>query len=153
MVSPKEAQPSRDVELAWNALASSRLRVTRARRGILQVLASQHGPFSAVEVFERLEQGVCDLVTTYRTLTALEEVGLIRRCDFGDSCYRYEFNTGEHHHHHIICRKCRKVETVDLCVADALERLASRRGYREITHTLEVFAICSQCAKDHKSDE
>ena len=86
-------------------------------------------------------------MTTYRTLTSLEEAGLARRCDFGDSCYRYEYNAGEHHHHHIVCRRCRKVETVDLCVADVLERVAKQRGYSDISHTLEVFGVCSECAR------
>jgi Fur family ferric uptake transcriptional regulator len=151
MSQAKSPQPGREVEMAWKALAASPLRVTRARREILRVLATEHGPFSAAEVYERLEKGVCDVVTTYRTLTSLEESGLIRRCDFGDSCYRYEYNPGAHHHHHIICRKCRKVETVDLCVADALERVASQRGYTEISHTLEVFAVCKDCARTQKS--
>ena len=60
---------------------------------------------------------------------------------------RYEFNHGDHHHHHLICRICQKVETLDLCVVDALERLVKQRGYAEITHQLEFFGICPDCQR------
>jgi Fe2+ or Zn2+ uptake regulation protein len=69
----------------------------------------------------------------------------VRRCDFGDGSYRYEFNTGEHHHHHIVCRSCHRVETLDFCVADGLERMARQLGYANVTHTLEIFGICAEC--------
>jgi Fe2+ or Zn2+ uptake regulation protein len=75
----------------------------------------------------------------------MEEIAVVRRCDFGDGSYRYEFNTGEHHHHHIICRVCHGVETLDLCMADALERMARQMGYANVTHTLEIFGVCKKC--------
>ena len=70
---------------------------------------------------------------------------LVRRCDFGDGAYRYEFNTGEQHHHHIICRKCGSVEVLDLCVVESLENLARQKGYANVTHTLEIFGTCVKC--------
>jgi Fe2+ or Zn2+ uptake regulation protein len=94
---------------------------------------------------QKIGTGECDLVTVYRCLTTMEEMNLVRRCDFGDGSYRYEFNTGEHHHHHIICRQCHSVETLDLCVADGLERMARQMGYGNVTHTLEIFGVCPKC--------
>ena len=43
-----------------------------------------------------MEKGMCDLVTVYRCLAAMENhlgAGATSR-----RLYRYEFNTGEHHH-------------------------------------------------------
>ena len=94
---------------------------------------------------QRLEKGSCDLVTVYRSLAAMEEINVVRRCDFGDGSYRYEINTGEHHHHHIICRSCHGVQTLDLCVADGLERMARQMGYSKVTHMLEIFGVCPKC--------
>jgi Fur family transcriptional regulator, ferric uptake regulator len=130
---------------ALDILRESGQRVTGPRRAILGLLTAEHGPFTAEEVHRRLSQGECDLVTVYRTLTALEEIELVRRCDFGDGSYRYEFNTADHHHHHIVCRGCRSVHVLDVCVADALERIARQLGYAQVTHTLEVFGICPKC--------
>jgi len=122
-------------------------RVTEPRKAILEILTREHGPFTAEELHGLMEKGVCDLVTVYRCLTAMEEIALVRRCDFGDGSYRYEFNTGEHHHHHIICRECHGVQTLDFCVADSLERMARQIGYANVTHTLEIFGVCAQCQR------
>ncbi len=113
---------------------------------MLAILGKEHGPFSAEELHKKIGGTGCDVVTVYRSLQAMEEIGVVRRCDFGDGTYRYEFNDGEHHHHHIICRVCRSVETLDVCVADGLERMARQKGYQKVTHTLEIFGVCPKCA-------
>lgn len=138
--------PEHSIDGALETLRAQGLRVTEPRKAMLAMLVREHGPFSADELHKRMGQTGCDVVTIYRSLQAMEEVGVVRRCDFGDGVYRYEFNHGEHHHHHIICRVCRSVETLDLCVADSLERMARQKGYQKVTHTLEVFGVCPKCA-------
>jgi Fe2+ or Zn2+ uptake regulation protein len=132
-----------------NALETLRARgqrVTVPRQAVLNILTHEHGPFTVEELFARVE-GACDLVTVYRVLAAFEEANLVRRCDFGDGCYRYEFNTGERHHHHIVCRVCHGVEVLEFCEAASLERLARQMGYANVTHTLEVFGVCVKCQR------
>jgi Fur family transcriptional regulator, ferric uptake regulator len=130
-------------------LKKTKLRITEPRKAMLKILIEEHGPFTMEELYGRLKKGVCDLVTVYRSLAALEEAGLVRRCEFGDGSSRYEFRDSDddHHHHHIICRKCRKVETLDLCLVDSLERLIREKGYNNVSHTLEFFGVCAQCQK------
>lgn len=120
-------------------------RITEPRKAMLAILTTVHGPFSAEDLHKKIDGKGCDVVTVYRSLAAMEEIGVVRRCDFGDGVYRYEFNSGEHHHHHIVCRSCRDVQTLDLCVADSLERIARNMGYAKVTHILEVFGVCPQC--------
>src|SRR4029078_4546742 len=122
-----------------------RQRVTGARRAVLEVLTGEHGPFTADEIHRRMAKGGCDLVTVYRCLAALEELKIVRRCDFGDGAFRYEFDGGEPHHHHIICRRCHSVQTIHLCVAESLERAARDMGYRNVSHSLELFGLCPRC--------
>jgi Fe2+ or Zn2+ uptake regulation protein len=133
--------------LALRTLRQHQQRVTAPRRAVLSVLTHRHGPFTADEIHRRISKGVCDLVTVYRCLTTMEEINLVRRCDFGDGSYRYEFNTGEHHHHHIICRVCHRVKTLEYCVAETLERMARKMGYANVTHTLEIFGVCGGCSR------
>lgn len=133
------------MERSLQILRDAGLRITAPRRALLEVLMREHGPFSADELHKRLESGLCDPVTVYRSLGTLEETGLVRRCDFGDGVYRYEFNTGEHHHHHIICRVCSSVRTLDVCFADGLERMVRQMGYTNVTHVLEIFGTCTGC--------
>lgn len=134
-------------ETAVSALRTGGLRVTGPRKAMLSILTSEHGPFTAEELHARIAESGCDLVTVYRSLSAMEELSLVRRCDFGDGSYRYEFNVGEHHHHHIICRACKGVRTLNVCVADSLERLVRQMGYSNVSHTLEIFGICPECQK------
>ncbi len=122
-------------------------RITGPRKALLSVLTSEHGPFTAEELHCKLSGKGGDPVTVYRGLAALEEANLVRRCDFGDGVYRYEYNSGEHHHHHIICRSCSSVQILEVCFADALENLVRQMGYSNVTHTLEIFAICKACQK------
>lgn len=135
---------------AIGRLRSSELRITAARREIIAVLVKEHGPFTTEEIHRRLERSRCDLVTVYRCLATMEEVGVVRRCDFGDGVLRYEFdNGGSHHHHHLVCRICGKVETIDHCVAEGFEEFGRERGYTNISHSLELFGICPECG-NHK---
>ena len=139
--------PADALEQAIEQLRAHGHRITGPRKAMLAILTKEHGPFSADELHRKLGKEGCDVVTVYRSLQAMEEIGVLRRCDFGDATYRYEFNTGEHHHHHIICRVCRSVELLDFCVADSLERHARQKGYLNVTHILEVFGVCPSCAK------
>lgn len=132
-------------DAALQTLRDNHHRVTEPRKAILSILTKEHGPFTAEEVHRRMDKGGCDLVTVYRSLAAMEEINVVRRCDFGDGSYRYEINMGDHHHHHIICRSCQSVQTLDLCVADGLERIARQMGYSKVTHMLEIFGVCPKC--------
>jgi Fur family ferric uptake transcriptional regulator len=139
-----EEEKSR-LDRALDVLRSAGHRITAPRKALLRVLIREHGPFSAEELHRLLPSGLCDPVTVYRSIGALEETNLVRRCDFGDGTYRYEFNTGEHHHHHIICRQCSSVRNLEVCFADGLERLVRQMGYANVTHTLEIFGTCVDC--------
>ncbi|MCS7049397.1 MAG: transcriptional repressor [Verrucomicrobiae bacterium] len=135
-----------DAQTIADALRQRRLRVTGPRRAILDYLIRHHGPFSADELHARLRNRRIDRVTVYRTLARMEQAGLVRRCDFGDDKWRYEFAAEpEHHHHHIICKRCRRVETLDACVPATLIELVAGRGYTDITHSLEFFGVCKTC--------
>jgi Fur family transcriptional regulator, ferric uptake regulator len=137
---------------AMDRLRKAGLRITEPRQALLRVLIEEHGPFTMDELFKRLKKGTCDLVTMYRSLPALEDAGVVRRCDFGDGNVRYEFNeTGPCQHHHIICRKCRKVETLEVCIIDALDRLVKEKGYSHVSHSLEFFGVCPACEKKRPS--
>jgi Fe2+ or Zn2+ uptake regulation protein len=132
-------------DAALDLLRANHQRVTEPRKAIIGILTREHGPFTAEEVHKRMKKGSCDLVTVYRSLAAMEESSVVRRCDFGDGAYRYEINTGEHHHHHIVCRSCHEARTLDVCVADGLERMARQMGYTKVTHLLEIFGVCPAC--------
>jgi Fur family ferric uptake transcriptional regulator len=127
-------------------LRKSQLRVTEPRIAILQALLEKHGPFTVEEIHRRVTKKACDLATIYRTLGSLEKTGIIKRCEFGDGTARFELSErADHHHHHVICRICKKIEVLDDCGLQEIDRFAKKRGFIEITHSLEFFGICPHC--------
>ena len=80
------------------------------------------------------------LVTVYRTLDLLSEVGAVRRLDLGDGP-RYEL--AEDHHHHLICESCGDISEFERCPLD----LGSLRvmDFEVSSHTLEIYGRCGAC--------
>jgi Fur family ferric uptake transcriptional regulator len=85
------------------------------------------------------------LSTVYRTLQQLAdsaEVDVLRSDD-GEARYR---RCSAGHHHHLVCRSCgRTVEVAGPTVEAWAERVAAEHGFREVSHTLEVFGVCAEC--------
>lgn len=129
-------------------VSAAGLRMTTARRMMIRILVEEHGPFTMESLHARVANTTntkVDLVTVYRTMTRFEHMGLVTRCDFGDGFLRYELAHQSHHHHHIICRICQKVQPLPNCAVDQSLFLPDGHGYRDISHRLEFFGVCSKC--------
>lgn len=123
-------------------------KVTGPRQAVLHTLRQQAHPLSSREIFTALPQGHCDLVTVYRSIRLLEEMGMVKRFDFGDGVARYELlrEGDDGHHHHLVCTRCSEIVEVEECFVRELEdRVASRNGFKAVTHKLEFFGICPAC--------
>lgn len=81
------------------------------------------------------------MVTVYRTLDLLSELGLVRRLDLGDGP-RYEL--AEDHHHHLVCEDCGSVSEFQQCPLN-LDNLPAMDGFEVRAHSLEVYGRCSDC--------
>lgn len=82
------------------------------------------------------------MVTVYRTLDLLSELGLVRRLDLGDGP-RYEL--AEDHHHHLICEGCGSVEEFERCPLDLRLLPEVGGGFEVRAHSLEVYGRCTSC--------
>jgi Fur family ferric uptake transcriptional regulator len=125
-------------------------RATRQRAAIAAALESSDGFRSAQELHEELrrEGGRVGLTTVYRTLQALADAGEVDvlRTDDGESVYR-RCASGDHHHH-LVCRECGRTVEVDGPEVEAwAERVAKRYGFRDVSHTVEVFGCCRSCSR------
>jgi Fur family transcriptional regulator, ferric uptake regulator len=80
------------------------------------------------------------LVTVYRTLDLLCEIGAVRRLDLGDGP-RYEL--AENHHHHLVCEVCGAVSEFEECPPD-LRRLQDV-DFEVASHSLEIYGRCVVC--------
>ena len=122
-------------------------RSTRQRSAVQETLAALEEFRSAQEIqAARVARGPSiGLTTVYRTLQSLaaaDEVDVLIRED-GESAYR---KCGGAHHHHLVCRQCGRTVEVD---GPAVERWAAdvsaTHGFREVSHTLEIFGRCPDC--------
>lgn len=83
------------------------------------------------------------LTTVYRALQALSDAGEVDvlRADDGEAMYR-ACRTGDHHHH-LVCRVCgRTLEIEGPAVESWAEAVAAAHGFRDATHTVEIFGAC-----------
>ncbi len=115
---------------------------------MLAVLDQADDFLSAQDLHARLRgsgQSV-GLSTVYRTLQALAAAGDVDVILTGEGESRYRScSTG--HHHHLVCRSCgRTVEVRNSTVEGWAAAVATEHGYRDVSHILEVFGLCPECA-------
>lgn len=123
-------------------------RITGPRESILRVLQQHPHPLTNKEIHGLLASGECDLATVYRSLHLLEDMGLVKRYDFGDGVARFEIARDAQgaHHHHLICTRCSSIVEIDVCLAAEWEqRIARESGFQRVTHKLEFFGLCPRC--------
>ena len=124
-------------------------RMTRTRKAVLALLEQTHEPLTASEIFSRLqeEQIAIDLVTVYRTVNVLKELGLVIQLDLHqEGQFRYELKEGRKHHHHIRCQMCGKIVDLLLCPLKKLTKLIEERTQFVVDdHTLEFTGFCPEC--------
>ena len=115
-------------------------KATPQRTAVLRALiAEQHQ--SLEEIRARCPE--VGLVTVYRTLDLLNELGIVRRLDLGDGA-RYEL--AEDHHHHMICESCGDISEFDECPLDPALLLPIRNSdFKLRSHSLEVYGRCAAC--------
>jgi len=131
-----------------NRLRRQARRITGPRAAILEILRRQPHPLTNREILAALPRGHCDLATIYRAMHLLEEMGMVKRFDFGDGSARFEL-VGENddgHHHHLVCTRCAEVVEIEQCFPKEIEeRIAAANGFKAVTHKLEFFGICPGC--------
>ncbi len=131
-------------------------KLTQPRRAILHALMHAHKPLSPAEVLTcgQAEYAELGLVTVYRTLEILEQIGLVRPVHVTDGCHGYVLATPGHTHH-LVCEQCHAVvEIVGCALGDFLQHVAKRTGYAVTGHWLEISGLCADCQQnDHEVDE
>jgi Fur family ferric uptake transcriptional regulator len=131
-----------------NAPAMPGLRSTRQRAAIAKLLEQVDDFRTAQELHEELRKrgDAIGLTTVYRTLQSLSDAGEldVLRTSSGEAMYR---RCSSHHHHHLVCRNCgRTVEVEGPAVESWATRTAAEHGFAEVSHTLEIFGTCQECA-------
>jgi len=127
-------------------LRQAGLRVTAARRAICRVLAAEGvDHLTAADISARTGAGV-DLSTVYRTLEALESLGLVEHVHLGHGPGAYHVGPSAEHHH-LVCDTCGR--TFDVPLGDlrrAVERVTAPLGFVPDSAHFAIVGRCAQCA-------
>jgi Fur family transcriptional regulator, ferric uptake regulator len=134
---------------AVGALRARGLRVSAARRLVLEALYTAEGPVSAEAVAGGLDGALpaSDLGSVYRNLDTLEEVGLVQHVHLGHGPGLWALaDTGPREY--LTCERCgdyRAVSPEDLEPVRALVRAAF--GYEASWAHFPVVGLCAACAE------
>ena len=123
------------------ALRTVGLRLTRQRIAILSVLAEADDHPDANELHRRAQavEKTVSLATVYRTLTALEEKGVVHRHVFDGESARFE-TSDTPHHDHIIDTETGEVHEFTSPQIEALQKeVAAQLGFEVVSHKLELY--------------
>ena len=126
-------------------------KITPQRRTIIGAIIHSHEHLTPAAIHERVRQehpGI-GLVTIYRTIEMLTELGFICETHAGGSCRSYLMRRPSEHHHHLICSDCGKVIDFTACDLGGLERRLSEETRFKISgHLLEFLGQCRQCRRE-----
>lgn len=135
-------------DLWLEALQESGCRLTAPRRAIVSLLADTHHALGPIEVYDlaRASHPRLGLVTVYRTIEKLEDLGLLQRVHLPDGCHRY-LPAAQGHQHLILCTACGLIRYV---AGDDFARLAGnvsrQTGFIVTDHWLQFFGLCPDCS-------
>ncbi len=143
-------QTDKSLSTEWiRQLQNCGCRNTEARNTIVDVILDTNKALEPLEIFEigRKRQSGLGLVTVYRTLEKLEELGLVQRVHQPGGCNKY-LPAPHGHQHLIICTACGKAEFFNGDnLTSFMNEVAHTSGYTITDHWFQLFGLCSNCQK------
>lgn len=146
-----------DLDGALRVLRDQGLRVSMARRMILQALFAAAGPLSADGIAAAAgadptqggaREGALDAASVYRNLEAFERAGVVRHVHLGHGPGLYAL-VGEGEREYLYCEGCGSAVGVAPAELDDLRALIRERfGYRARFAHFPIVGLCERCSPD-----
>jgi uncharacterized protein (TIGR02757 family) len=130
---------------------SGRIRITKQRRLILEVLTRTCSHPTADEIFRLVRKRIprISLGTVYRNLELLVNQGEIIGIQSPGGPKRYDHTTCRHYH--VRCTVCGRMDDITLKPFKTLEKtMTDLSGYRITGYNLEFTGICPKCSGRRK---
>ena len=124
------------------------LRATTPRRIIVETLLGEGNHVTAESLTAKVQARAPELnkATVYRTLEALEALGVVNRmpCDQGPA----QWHLADHAHQHLVCSICGDVLEISSKEFDRLRRaLAAAYGFEADMRHIAIAGACRRCAQ------
>jgi Fur family ferric uptake transcriptional regulator len=124
-------------------------RLTGPRKAVIAILADSQFALDPTQVFFQARESYpsIGLVTIYRTLEKLEELGLILRVHQTSGCHSFVAGP-EGHQHLLICHDCHRAEYFGGDnLTPLILKIGDEHGYQIQEHWLQLFGLCKECKK------
>lgn len=132
-----------DAEAAAAVVRSCGLRLSTARRLVLEALYRADGPKTADQL-----AGDLDIASVYRNLETLEEVGLVRHVHLGHGPGLY-VRSSAGAHEYLLCDACGAVVDVEPKQLDGVRDLIREQfGYEARFTHFPIAGLCPECTND-----
>jgi len=147
----RAARPDHDHALTAidELIRSHGLRRTPQRQATLQAVADAAGHATAEEIVARVRRKhpAVSPSTIYRTLSSLEEVGILCHAHLGHTASVYHVGTAGMHQH-LVCERCGAMQEVGEALTRTFVRDVERQyGFHaNLTHFAEL-GECRSCAR------
>jgi len=129
-------------------LKSLNLKITPKRLVLLDILMNESLYLSPEEIWTKMKKQfeTIGLPTVYRNLEELSERDVISKVTHPNRQLYYYFCANRDHHHHFVCLSCRKVEDINFCALNELQKeVKMRLNGKVISHILQVNGYCRNC--------
>ncbi|AEG05749.1 transcriptional repressor [Sinorhizobium meliloti WSM1022] len=135
------SQSKNRIEELEGILREGGVRVTRQRAAILKILAEAEDHPDASELHRRAKEidATVSLSTVYRTLSALEQQGVVQRHAFENATARFETADAPHHDHLIDIETGAVIEFRSDKIEQLQAEIAAELGYDLVRHRLELY--------------
>ncbi|MCK9472161.1 Fur family transcriptional regulator [Sulfurimonas sp.] len=122
------------------------LKVTPQRLGMLSII-DYVGHITIEELFANIRKDFCSIsiATLYKNINSMVEVKILKEIKISNSKSKYEILKNEHSH--MVCKKCEKLEDLNLCLDITIENASKKSGYIFDENALVLFGICPECQR------
>lgn len=142
------------IEKFKSIIKENGLKYTKQRELLLKFLYEHEGHFTPEELNGELRKIYPDenigIATIYRTLTLLEESGIVTSISFGTQGKKYEFGLKKHHDH-LVCIQCGGItEFYDETIEKRQQEIADNFNFQMTDHIMKIIGICETCQKNKR---
>ena len=138
------------LDAAYAIVRGAGLRLSAARRIVLQALFAADGPLTAERIASGLDGRLAalELPSVYRNLETFEQIGLVRHVHLGHGAGRYAL-AGEREY--VLCEACGNASAVDPAELDAV-RAAVREatGLEARFSHFPIVGVCAGCRDEER---
>ena len=141
-----------DLDEAIEVVRRGGLRLTAARRLVLEALLTAREPISAEDIADGLGGTMTqsDIASVYRNLETLGELGLVRHFHAGHGPGRYVL-VGFGEREYLACESCGALEAVEPAALDDVRHaIREVSGFEARFSHFPIVGLCPRCAQERE---